>query len=496
MIRILFHLETHLEPHLYEIKNNLWQSRFRTELPWTGAWNMWREPMTELYKLGVAEAAREIREGRITSVELAESLLERIETYDSELQAWVTVDREEVLSEARRRDEELDAGEIQGPLHGVPVGLKDIFYTEGMKTTACSPIYEDFVPSYDATCVVMLKEAGAIVLGKAVTTEFASGDPSRTRNPWNPAHTPGGSSSGSAAAVSAGMCAAALGSQTGGSTGRPAAYNGIVGLKPTYGRISCYGVVPLSWSLDTVGILTRSVEDAAIMLQAMAGYDRNDPGSHDAPVPDYLAEMRSVDRPPRIGLVREFFYDHSSQEVREHTDEVVRRLAEVGAEVVEIGLPDTFGSAHDCQRVVSSVESAAAHEDDFGERPDDYGPRIRSSIEAGMQTPAAKYAHAMRMRGRFRADLVEALQGVDVALTPATPEPAPKDLSTTGDPAFQSPWTSAGLPAIVIPSGMSESGLPIAVQLAGAPWHEGKLLGVSQWCEDVLESGLWPPAFA
>ena len=451
--------------------------------------------MPKLYELGVAEAARQIREGRITSVELAESLLERIETYDSELQAWVTVDREEVLSEARRRDEERDADDIQGPLHGVPVGLKDIFYTEGMKTTACSPIYEDFVPGYDATCVAMLKEAGAIVLGKAVTTEFASGDPSRTRNPWNPAHTPGGSSSGSAAAVSAGMCSAALGSQTGGSTGRPAAYSGIVGLKPTYGRISCYGVVPLSWSLDTVGILTRSVEDAAIMLQAMAGYDRNDPGSHDAPVPDYLAEMRSVDRPPRIGLIREFFYDRSSPEVREHTDAVARRLAEAGAEVIETGLPDSFGSAHECQRITSSVEAAAFHEENFMARPGDYGPRIRASIEAGMETSAVRYAQAQRMRDGFRTDIVDALRGVDAALMPATPEPAPRDLSTTGDPAFQSPWTLAGLPAIVIPSGMSESGLPIAAQLAGAPWQDGKLLGVARWCEDVLESGLWPPAY-
>ncbi len=452
--------------------------------------------MSELHRLGVADAAKRIRDGQVSSTDLAQALLERIEAFEPALQAWVTVDREDVLSEARRRDEERAAGDIAGPLHGVPVGLKDIFYTEGMKTTACSPIYEDFVPDYDATCVAMLKEAGAIVLGKAVTTEFASGDPSRTRNPWNPAHTPGGSSSGSTAAVSVGMCSAALGSQTGGSTGRPAAYNGIVGLKPTYGRISCYGVVPLSWSLDTVGILTRSVEDAAVMLQAMAGYDSKDPGSYDAPVPDYLAEMDSMSRAPRIGLIREFFFDHSSPEVREHTDGIARRLAEAGAEVVEIGLPDTFGSAHDCQRVVSSVEAATVHEPNFLERPDDYGPKIRASIEAGMQTPATRYAHAMRMRGRFRADLVEALQGVDAALTPATPEPAPKDLSTTGDPAFQSPWTSAGLPAIVIPSGVSESGLPLAVQLAGQPFQEGNLLGVARWCEDVLESSLWPPAYA
>ena len=452
--------------------------------------------MYDLHKLGVAEAARQIRGGRITSVELAESLLERIETYDSELQAWVTVDREEVLSEARRRDEERDAGNIEGPLHGIPVGLKDIFYTEGIKTTACSPIYEEFVPGYDATCVAMLKEAGAIVLGKAVTTEFASGDPSRTRNPWNPAHTPGGSSSGSAAAVAAGMCPAALGSQTGGSTGRPAAYNGIVGLKPTYGRISCYGVVPLSWSLDTVGILTRSVEDAAIMLQAMASYDRNDPGSYDVPVLDYLAEMDLVDRPPRIGLIREFFFDNSSQEVRDHTDEVARRLASAGAEVEEISLPESFDSAHECQRITSSVEAAAAHEEDFGERPDDYGPKIRASIEVGMRISAVRYAQVQRMRDGFRADMVDALRGVDAALTPATPEPAPRDLSTTGDPAFQSPWTSAGLPAIVIPSGVSESGLPMAVQLAGLPFQEGRMLGAARWCEDLLQSHLWPPAFS
>ena len=450
--------------------------------------------MSELYELGVAEAARLIRDGVVTSSELARGLLERVERLDPGLNAWVTVDREDALSEARRRDEERGAGSARGPLHGVPVGLKDIFFTEGMRTTGCSPIYADFTPSYDATCVAMLKEAGAVVLGKAVTTEFASGDPSPTLNPWDAAHTPGGSSSGSAVAVATGMCPAALGSQTGGSTGRPAAYNGIVGLKPTYGRISCHGVMPLSWSLDTVGILTRGVEDAAVMLQAMAGYDRNDPGSYDAPVPDYLAEMDAMRRAPRVGIVREFFYEHSSQEVREHTDGIARRLAEAGADVVEIGLPESFGSAHDCQRVVSAVESATVHEPNFAQRADDYGPKIRASIEAGMRTPATRYAHAIRMRGRLRADLVEALSGVDVALTPATPEPAPRDLSTTGDPAFQSPWTLAGLPAIVIPSGVSESGLPLGIQLAGRPLDEGGLLGAARWCEGVLNVNLWSPS--
>ncbi len=451
--------------------------------------------MVELHKLGVAEAAQQIREGQLASSDLAQALLERIESLDASLQAWVTIDREDVLSEARRRDEELASGVARGPLHGVPIGLKDIFYTEGMKTTACSPIYEDFVPAYDATCVAKLKEAGAIVLGKAVTTEFASGDPSRSRNPWNPAHTPGGSSSGSAVAVSAGMCPAALGSQTGGSTGRPAAFNGVVGLKPTYGRISRYGVVPLSWSLDTVGILTRGVEDAAIMLQAMAGHDPMDPGSYDVPTPDYSSEMRSLDRPPRIGLIRQFFYHYSSQETRDHTDEVVSKLAEAGALVSEIGLPDSFGSAHDCQRMVSNVETASFHERNFRERANDYSPMIRANIEMGMMTPGVRYIRAQRMRRIFRADMERALQGVDAALMPATPSPAPRDLSTTGDAVFQAPWTSAGLPAIVIPSGVSESGLPMAMQLAGLPFQEGRMMGVARWCENVLRNELWPPDY-
>jgi aspartyl-tRNA(Asn)/glutamyl-tRNA(Gln) amidotransferase subunit A len=451
--------------------------------------------MPELHNLGIAAAAQQIREGQLFAVDLAQALLERIDAIDPPLQAWVTIDREEVLSEARRRDEERQAGNLRGPVHGIPVGLKDIIYTAGMKTTACSRIYADFVPEYDATCVAKLKEAGAIVLGKAVTTEFASSDPSPTVNPWNPAHTPGGSSSGSSVAVATGMCSAALGSQTGGSTCRPAAYNGIVGLKPTYGRISRYGVVPLSWSLDTVGILVRSVEDAALMLQAMAGHDSNDSGSSTLPAPDYLREMDSVDRPPRIGLIRQFFFDRSSPEVQEHTQEVARKLADAGAVVEEIGLPDSFATAHSCQRIVSNVEAAAFHEEAFLERADEYGPRIRSSIEAGMLVPGIRYLQAQRLRRSFRADMVAALQGVDVALMPATTEPAPRDLSTTGDAVFQAPWTSSGLPTIVLPSGIGQSGLPLAVQLAGLPFQEGKLLGAARWCENVLQTNLWPPDY-
>ena len=451
--------------------------------------------MTEQFHLGVSEVSTQIKNRHLSPVELAASLLTRIDNLDATLKAWVTIDREEVLATAQQRERELEQSNVLGPVHGVPVGLKDIFYTAGMKTTACSRIYADFVPSYDATAVTRLKEAGAIILGKAVTTEFASSDPSPTRNPWNLAHTPGGSSSGSSVAVATGMCPAALGSQTGGSTCRPAAYNGIVGLKPTYGRISRYGVVPLSWSLDTVGILVRSVEDAAIMLQVLAGYDPQDPGSSSQAVPDYQQEMQALETPPRIGLVSEFFLERSTPEVRMHTEAVAQRLAQAGAIVEEISLPDSFATAHSCQRLVSNVEAAAFHEEFYRERAEAYGPRIRAGIEMGMLVPGIRYVQAQRLRRQFRQHMISTVRQVDVVLTPATPEPAPQDLNTTGDAVFQSPWTSSGLPTIVIPSGQSESGLPLGVQLAGLPFEEGKLLAAARWCEAVLGVDLWPPDY-
>lgn len=452
--------------------------------------------MVENYQLTVSEVARKIRDRQLSPETLVRSLLSRIEFLDGSLRAWVTIDQEEVLTTARLKQQELDAGNSAGILHGVPVGLKDIFYTAGIKTTACSRIFADFVPEYDATAVVKLKEAGAIILGKAVTTEFATSDPSPTRNPWNPAHTPGGSSSGSSVAVAVGMVPAALGSQTGGSTCRPAAYNGIVGLKPTYGRISRYGVIPVSWSLDTVGILVRTVEDAAIMLQAMAGHDPKDPGSSNRPVPDYRAEMNAFDRPPTIGVVRDFFFDRSSEEVRIHTESVVQKLAQAGAVVDEISLPGSFATAHSCQRIVMNVECAAYHQEFFSRSADEYGPNLRANIEMGMLVSGVEYLQAQRLRREFRRDMVELANQFDVLLTPATPDIAPRDLSTTGDAAFQSPWTSSGLPTITVPTGLSEAGLPLAIQLAAAPFEEGKLLAAARWSEAVCGAGLSPPGFS
>ena len=452
--------------------------------------------MAEPYTLSLSAAAALIRRRELSPVDYATALLARIDALEPALQAWVTLDRAGVLAAAAERERELARGGEPGLLHGVPIALKDIFYTAGLKTTACSRIYADFVPDYDATCVARLKAAGTVILGKAVTTEFATADPSPTRNPWHPEHTPGGSSSGSAVAVAAGMGPGALGSQTGGSTCRPAAYNGIVGLKPTYGRISRYGVVPVSWSLDTVGILTRRVADAALLLQAMAGYDDQDPGSANRPVPDYQKEMESWAGPPRIGLLNKgYFFDRATAEVRRHTAAAAQELAQAGAVIEELELPASFATAAESQRIVMNVECAAFHEEWFRHRADEYGPRLRANIEMGLLIPAVTYLQAQRLRRQFRRDLTRLAAGVDALLTPATPAPAPRDLTTTGDAAFQAPWTSAGLPTIVIPSGLAGDGLPLGIQLAGPPFAEGRLLAVAGWCEAALGVDLRPPGF-
>ena len=452
--------------------------------------------MPEPYELSVVEAASQIRDGNLSPVALAESLLARIDALDGDLRAWVTIDRDGVLAVAREREAEVERGGPLGPIHGVPVGLKDIFYTAGMLTACGSRVYADFVPDFDATSVSKIKAAGGIILGKAVTTEFATSDPSPTHNPWNLEHTPGGSSSGSSAAVASRMAPAALGSQTGGSTCRPAAYNGIVGLKPTYGRISRYGVVPVSWSLDHVGILTRTVADAALMLTVLSGEDENDPGSLRHPVPDFGARMAEYDRPPRIGLVRQYYQDYATAETWAHTEEVANQLAEAGAEVEEIPLPDSFAQVHSLQRIVMNVDCAGFHEANHRIRAADYGPRIRAGIEMGMIIPTATYLKAQRLRRQFRADMDRMASNVDVVMTPATPAPAPRDLNTTGDAAFQVPWTAAGLPSVVVPTGLSEMGMPMAVQFGG-PWaEEGKVLGAAQWCERTAGLNQGPPNYS
>ncbi len=442
--------------------------------------------MTEPYTWTIVEASTYLSQGKLSPIDLVKSLLERIDKVEPKVKAWTTLDREGALEAAARCKQELEQGKPRGPLHGIPVGVKDIFYTQGLRTTMGSRIFADFVPTYDATTVRRLKEAGAIILGKTASTEFAYFDPAPTRNPWNLEHTPGGSSSGSAAAVASEMCPAALGSQTAGSLLRPGAYCGVVSLKPTYGRISRHGIFPDAWCLDHPGFFVRSVEDAALLLKVLAGHDPQDAHSSKEPVPDYPQALQHFEGPPRIGLVREFFLDHAEEEVRKHFEGVIQHLAGAGATVQDVKMPQSFSAVQAAHRTIMRVEMAAVHEDLFHQHKEKYSAKLRELIETGMLVSGVQYLRAQRIRNQFIQDMIPLLNRWDVLLSPTTASPAPKGLQATGDPSFNIPWTFSGFPAITIPSGLSESGLPLGIQLAAAHFKEDRLLGVAHWCEKVL----------
>jgi aspartyl-tRNA(Asn)/glutamyl-tRNA(Gln) amidotransferase subunit A len=426
-------------------------------------------------------------------MDLVEVCLRRIEALDDRLRAWATVDRRAALGTARVLERELEEGGQRGPLHGIPVGVKDVYYTAGMKTSAGSKLCEDFVPEYSATAVQRLEGAGAIVLGKTECTEFAANDPAPTRNPWNLDHTPGGSSSGSAAAVATRTCFVTLDTQTAGDTLRPAAYCGVVGLKPSYGRVSRHGAKPVSWTLDTGGVMARSVEDAALAVGVLAGHDPKDPSSSPRPVPDYSAALQGRRDPPTLGLLRRYYYDHADEEIREHTDRVIELLRGAGARIEEVEPPEDLELVYAAHRAVVFSECAAYHQETFRQRPEDYGPKLRELIELGQVTPAVSYIQAQRLRRPFARRLGETLHGVDALITPTTPTTAPKGLSATGDRRFQIPWTFAGVPAINVPSGLDRSGLPFGLQLVGGRFAEDQLLATAYWCETTLGVDLNPP---
>jgi len=448
--------------------------------------------MADPCRLSLAGMIREIRRRQLSPVTLLESILKQIDTWDHSLQAWVTIDREKIFAEARRQQDEIARGKALGPLPGIPIGVKDIYYTCGMKTTAGSKIFANFIPKHDATAVTRLKKAGAIILGKTATTEFAFADPAPTRNPWNLEHTPGGSSSGSAAAVAARMCPAALGSQTGGSILRPAAYCGVVGFKPTYGRISRHGVFPLSWTLDHVGFLTRSVEDAAILLGVLAGSDPQDPTASPQPVPDYTRFLKPGRRPPRIGIVQTFYKENSEGPVWRHLEDILTKLERSGAKIEEVPMPASFAVVQDAHRLIMRVEAAAFHETLFEQQRDLYRPKIRELIEIGLLIPSVEYLRAQKVKRQFHREMSEIMRRFDCLLTPATSSPAPKGLSSTGNPWFQVPWSFSGLPTIGLPSGLHPAGLPLGLQLVGEAYGEGKLITAARWCEKVLPLSLFP----
>ena len=423
---------------------------------------------------------QELRAGRIRCIDVLEACLARIEAREAEVRAWVVVDREGARARALALDDDLRAGRWHGPLHGIPIGIKDIIDVAGLPTAAGSRRRAACVAAEDAEVVARLRDGGALILGKTVATQFAWIDPPRTRNPWDLGRTPGGSSSGSAAAVAAGMCPGAIGSQTGGSITRPAAYCGVAGLKPTHGRVGLRGVVPLAPSLDHLGPMARTVRDLALIWAAIAGPDPRDPTAAPEPkVPDLEAA------PPRIGHPGGDFRDRAEPEALEVLDRTLRLFATSGAEVVEAPLPADWDAVAPSHRTILAAEAAAYHQADFAQDPGDYQPRIAALIAEGMATPAVHYIQARATQARLSRAILASFEGIDVLATLAAPGPAP-DPSSTGDPSFNAPWSFTGLPTACFPIGLSPDGLPLGIQLVGRPHDELGLLAAASWCQSLI----------
>jgi aspartyl-tRNA(Asn)/glutamyl-tRNA(Gln) amidotransferase subunit A len=451
--------------------------------------------------LTVAEASREIAEGRLSPVALTEAYLDRIDALDGELHSYVLVLHDAARAAAR----EIAAGRSRGVLHGIPIGLKDIYKTRGIRTTAGSPRYLEHIPEEDAESWVRLRDAGAILLGKQETHEFAIGGPDFTlpfppaRNPWNTAHYPAGSSSGSAVAVAAGLCAAAMGSDTGGSIRGPAAYNGIVGLKPTYGRVSRRGVFPLSYTLDHCGPLTRTVEDCAIMMQALAGHDPHDPASADVSVPDYRAALTKRLDGLRIGVIRHFHERDAAAFGADSTpstayveafDNACRTLERLGVQLVDLQLSPLMDYV-DANRLIMLAEAYALHETDLRERPQLFGHHMFARIALGAFLSAADYVEAVRQRRELCLEFARVLAGVDVAISASATGPAPRidmvsTYSTFERASYTGPYNLTGSPALSVPIGF-ENGLPLAFQIAGKPFDEAGVMRVGFAFEQATE---------
>ena len=433
----------------------------------------------------ISRVSSEIQARRQTCQQVLERCLARIDEREAQVRAWVLVDRDGAVAQARRLDEELAAGRWRGPLHGIPVGIKDIVDVSGLPTAAGSAEWRDRVAETDATLVARLRACGAVIVGKTVTTQHASFDPPPTRNPWNRQRTPGGSSSGSAAAVACGMCLAAIGSQTGGSITRPASYCGVAGCKPTYGRVSCHGVLPLAPSMDHPGPMARTVHGLAVMLDAIAGPDPKDWISSSVPYTPVAPTLAERGRPPRLGRLRGLFQTQASPEVHSAVETALQCWAERGAEQIEVALPRLFDDVIVQHRVIMAVEAAAIHESRFQNQPEAYLPRISELIREGLSTRGVNYARARLHQAELRHAMPDCFQAADVLVAPATPATAPT-AETTGDPLFNSPWSYTGLPVVSFPVALSQDGLPIAIQLIGRPFAEKQLFQVAHWCESVL----------
>jgi Asp-tRNA(Asn)/Glu-tRNA(Gln) amidotransferase A subunit family amidase len=431
-----------------------------------------------LCALGLREAADEIRDGRVTSAELVSACLERIGQVEPDVQAFAFLDRDHALRQATDLDRHRALGLPTGRLHGVPVAVKDIFDTGDYPTEFGSPLWAGRTPREDAAAVRRLRAAGAVILGKTVTTEYAYFHPGKTRNPHDTTRTPGGSSSGSAAAVAAFMAPGAIGSQTNGSTIRPAAYCGVVGYKPTHGLIPRTGALMLSRALDQVGMFARSVEDAGLLAEVMAGYDAQDPDTRPAARPQLAATaVTEPPLPPRFAFVRSAVWDQADPVTGEAFAELV---AELGEACVEVDLGQGFGRAIGWHKTVMEADMAYNFHRDYEMGRDKLSAQLRELIERGRTYTAVDYLAAQTGAAHLNAALDEVFDEYDAILTPAAPGEAPAG-EATGSPIFCTTWTLLGTPAVTVPLLRSESGLPLGVQLVGRRGNDARLLRTANW---------------
>lgn len=429
--------------------------------------------------LSAADAARAIRDGVLSSLELVEACLERVQEVDAGVQAWAFLDPEAARAQARAADDWRKEGKPTGPLHGVPVGLKDIIDTDDQPTEDGSVLHAGRMPDKDATVVTMLRSAGAVIMGKTVTTEFANRSPGKTRNPHNPEHTPGGSSSGSAAAVAAGMVPLALGTQTGGSVIRPASFCGVFGFKPSRGLIPREGILKLSRTLDHVGVYARSLDDIALLTEQLVGYDEGDPDTRPrARIPFREVSAQEPPLPPMLAFARTAAWGLAEDDTKAAFEELV---AELGARVVELDLPESTGQVAEWHRTIMQAEMAANLDREWERGREQLSEPLRELLARGREINALDYQRALARIPLVNAGFEEIFERCDAIITPATRGTAPAGLASTGDPAFCTLWTYCGMPALSIPLMQGANGLPLGVQLVGRRGDDARLLRTARW---------------
>jgi aspartyl-tRNA(Asn)/glutamyl-tRNA(Gln) amidotransferase subunit A len=424
---------------------------------------------------------RALRAGRVTCADVLNTCLDQVDHWEPKVHAWVVLDRDGAVQQAQALDDELKKGNDRGPLHGIPLGIKDIIDVMGLPTACGAKRWTDRVAKRDACVVDRLREAGAVIMGKTVSTPYAWTDPPVTRNPWNLDRTPGGSSSGSAVAVACGMCYGAIGTQTGGSITRPASFCGVAGMKPRRMDMMDGGVQPFAPSLDQVGPIARTVDDLRILFDAICEPSAGPEGQQATSAP--------LESPPRLGRLRGFFDRWVEPGVRSVLDDAVRDLAAAGADVVELDDPVDFEQILKDHRRVMAAEAAAVHSDWLEESPEDYPPRIRDLVLEGRSLSALEYLRANNQMHPSMDSILSAFHSKEREfwITPATLSTA-LDRSTTGDPAFNSPWSYVGLPTVSFPIGLADDGLPVAIQMVGWFLRDLELLRAAAWCEDVTSN--------